>query len=261
MKSLQAFDPSERAHIRYVLTDVDDTITTKGKLHVEALSALWKWREAGYQVICITGGSAGWADAYLRQWPIEAVVSESGAVSLYKEGDAYRKYISPALNQTGYRERMQQLIDTVLTQVPRSKVSSDQFARLFDIAFDYHSEPPYLNAHEVQQIVSICQAEGAHTAVSSIHVNAWFGEYNKYKGTRDFFQNVLHIEESDMIHQSLYIGDAPNDEVMFAHFPLSFAVGSFREKASLVQHLPRYLSDNEGGLGFAEIADLFIATK
>jgi len=257
MKSLQALNPQERANIQYVLTDVDDTITTNGKLRVEALQALWQWKEVGYRVICITGGSAGWSDAYLRQWPIEAVVSESGAVCLYKEGDSYRTYINPSLCQKGYKERMHQLIETVLAQVPCSKVSSDQFARRFDIAFDYHSEPPYLNSEEVAHIVSICHAAGAHTAVSSIHVNAWFGEYDKYQGCKDFFHDVLQVSEEDLLSQSIYIGDAPNDEVMFSHFPLSFAVGNFKQKAHLVHHLPQFISDKEGGLGFAEIADVF----
>ncbi|MCH3918717.1 MAG: haloacid dehalogenase [Spirochaetia bacterium] len=254
MKSLDTFPSSSLEGIEYILTDVDDTITTKGKLLPVALEALWKFYDAGYKVICVTGGSAGWADVYLRQWPIFAVVTESGAVSLYREGKNYRKYIHPSIVREGYRQRMEHVMDTVCTQVPGAKLSSDQFARLFDIAFDYGSEPPYLDEKGVSAVVNVCRSLGCNTAVSSIHVNAWFGDYDKYTGTASFFSQILGIGEKEMKARSLYVGDAPNDEVMFRNFPLSFAVGNFKDKASQVTYLPSYLAKAAGGEGFSEIS-------
>ena len=79
----------EREAVEIVVTDVDDTITRKGKLYPEALRALWKLKTNGKMVILLTGGSAGWADAYIRQWPVDAVIAEGGALILAHGPDTY----------------------------------------------------------------------------------------------------------------------------------------------------------------------------
>lgn len=253
MKSLEHLTIGEAAKVSFLLTDVDDTITTEGKLKPIALKALYDLQDAGIRTICVTGGSAGWGDTYLRQWPVEAVLSESGAVCLYRKDGAIVRYVHPSIQQEGYAQRKAALIERVLSSVPGSKLSSDQFARLFDVAFDHGSEPPYLDAVQIAKVVEICNEMGAGTAVSSIHVNAWFGSYDKYRGTKAFFTDVLGLDETTMVTQSCYCGDAPNDQVMFSHFPLSFGVGNIRKHAKRMQVLPPYASVGQGGAGFAEI--------
>ncbi|MGH0053031.1 MAG: HAD-IIB family hydrolase [Sphaerochaetaceae bacterium] len=248
----------EARKIVFLLTDVDDTITTKGKLRPAALSALYRLQDAGIRTICVTGGSAGWGDTYLRQWPIEAVLSESGAVCLYREHGVIRQFVHPSIVQEGYKERAQQLIHRVLSTVPGAKVSSDQFARLYDVAFDHGSEPPYLDSASIEKVVGICQDMGAGTAVSSIHINAWFGSFDKYQGSQVFFEQVLGINEQELLATSCFCGDAPNDQVMFARFPLSFGVGNLKKKEKEMQFLPTYIAKGEGGEGFAEIVDTLL---
>lgn len=187
MQPLENLPQTIARKIRFLLTDVDDTITTNGKLRPTALEALYRLEEEGIRTICVTGGSAGWGDTYLRQWPVEAVLSESGAVCLYRENGAIRHFVHPSIVQEGYRERVQAMIQRVLSSVDGAKVSSDQFARLFDVAFDHGSEPPFLSEDGIAKIVEICRDMGAGTAVSSIHVNAWFGSFDKYEGSRAFF--------------------------------------------------------------------------
>ena len=65
--------------IRVLLTDIDDTITTDGRLTAEAYSALEAAQSAGYIVIPVTGRCAGWCDHIARMWPVDAVVGENGA--------------------------------------------------------------------------------------------------------------------------------------------------------------------------------------
>lgn len=261
MKALDTLTAGEVASLRYVLTDVDDTITTQGKLRPEGLKALWKLHDAGLKVICVTGGSAGWGDTYLRQWPVEAVLSESGAVCLYRENGVIRHYVHPSIVKDGYQKRAKALIDRVLTLVPEAKLSSDQFARIYDIAFDHGSEPPYLNKDQIATVVSICRELGAGTAVSSIHVNAWFGEFDKRRGTEAFFRDVLGLEGAVLQDVCCYCGDAPNDQVMFSHFPLSFGVGNIRKHSQGMQSLPQFVARKEGGAGFFEIAEALLRCK
>lgn len=261
MRELDSLTEGEVASIAYVLTDVDDTITTNGKLHPEGLEALWKLHDSGLKVICVTGGSAGWGDTYLRQWPIEAVLSESGALCLYRKDGVIRHYVHPSIKKDGYAQRVKELIERVLLLVPEAKLSSDQFARIYDIAFDHGSEPPYLNKDQIARVVAICQDLGAGTAVSSIHINAWFGEFDKRRGTEAFFKDVYGLEGDILQKVCCYCGDAPNDQVMFSHFPLSFGVGNIRKHSKNMQWLPKFVAQHEGGAGFCEIADALLRYK
>ncbi|AEV29884.1 HAD-superfamily hydrolase, subfamily IIB [Sphaerochaeta pleomorpha str. Grapes] len=261
LRDLSFLSPSEVGPLEYVLTDVDDTITTNGKLRPEALQALYDLSENGFKVICVTGGSAGWGDTYLRQWPIEAVLSESGAVCLYRERKVIKRYVHPSIVQQGYQERCRKLIEAVLAEVPGSKLSSDQFARLYDIAFDHGSEPPYLDKDQIEAVVAVCRRHGAATAVSSIHVNAWFGQYDKREGTISFFKDILGIDAETLKKVCCYCGDAPNDQVMFSYIPLSFGVGNVLDHKAEITEFPVYVSHYHGGKGFSQIAAALIAAK
>lgn len=258
MDSVQSF---ENRDIEYVLCDVDDTLTTKGKLLPQALTSLWNLHDAGFKIIPITGGSAGWADAYLRQWPIDAVISESGAVAFYKSEGRYKRYTNPTIDQMGYRTKADCLIYDVLKHVKKAKLSSDHFARIFDIAFDYKSELPYLNECEIEKILEIAKTHGASSAVSSIHVNLWFGNYDKFEGTRSFFRDVLLLDLEKISSKCVYVGDAPNDQIMFKHFRNSFGVANIKNKLDIMKYKPSYIANEDGGLGFNEIADKLISLK
>jgi ribonucleotide monophosphatase NagD (HAD superfamily) len=53
-----------------VFTDIDDTITTDGRLPAAAYDALERLHEAGLAVVPITGRPAGWCDMVARFWPV-----------------------------------------------------------------------------------------------------------------------------------------------------------------------------------------------
>lgn len=244
--------------IKYVFTDVDDTITLDGKLTVEALGALWKLEAAGIKTICVTGGSTGWADSYLRQWPIESVVSESGAIGLFKRDGKYCKWVHCSIDELTYEKKKANLIKTVLDEVPEARLSSDQFSRIYDVAFDHGTEQPKLSEDIINKIENICKKCGASTAISSIHINAWFGKYNKKIGTFDFMREVYKENEKSLKECSVYIGDAPNDQVMFEAFPLSFAPVNIYDKEEELIHKPTFVAKGKGGLGFSQIIDEII---
>lgn len=260
LKPLSDLSVDDARSVQWLLTDVDDTITTNGKLHPSSLDAMWKLHDDGIKIVCVTGGSAGWGDVYLRQWPVEAVISESGAVSLYREGvpgmevGRIRHFVHPSIDDGKYREKADRLISRVLTEVSGSKLSSDQFARIYDIAFDYRSEPPYLDSAAVADIVEICQEEGATAAVSSIHVNCWFGSYDKREGSLCFMEQIMGVHRDSLPHCCGYCGDAPNDQSMFSLIPVSFGVANVLDKVPEMAFLPRYVASARCGEGFSQIA-------
>ena len=79
MQSLTALSPATRQSIKAVLTDIDDTLTTDGRLRAAAYGALERLQDSGLIVIPITGRPAGWCDHIARMWPVDGVVGENGA--------------------------------------------------------------------------------------------------------------------------------------------------------------------------------------
>ena len=69
---------------KILFTDVDDTLTWKGRLPHETFTALVKLQEAGIKVIPVTGASAGWCDCMIRTWPIDSIIGENGAFVMSK---------------------------------------------------------------------------------------------------------------------------------------------------------------------------------
>ena len=74
MRPFLEITQEEAVGLRYLLHDIDDTITNGGKLYPEAYAALWNLHRAGIRVIPVTGRPAGWCDMIMRQWPVDAVI-------------------------------------------------------------------------------------------------------------------------------------------------------------------------------------------
>ena len=79
MRPLATMPDAVRGSIRGVLTDIDETLSTHGRLTADAYAAMENLRAAGKLVIPITGRPAGWCDHIARMWPVDAVVGENGA--------------------------------------------------------------------------------------------------------------------------------------------------------------------------------------
>jgi HAD superfamily hydrolase (TIGR01484 family) len=262
LEPLSEFTRGQAAGVSFLLSDVDDTITTDGRLFPGALEALWELNSAGIRIILVTGGSAGWADTYFRQWPVDAVITESGALAWYRDDRGRRVRIDhPGIEQRDYRERAQLLIRRVLSEVPGSKLSADQFCRIYDIAFDHHDEEPWLGQVQIEKIRRICDEEGASCGVSSIHVNCWFGTYDKLSMVKLLLEQIYRVTASELKSSAVYCGDAANDGPLFAFFPLSFGVDNVRRHLDALSAWPAFVAGESGGNGFAEIAHALLARK
>ena len=82
MKPLAQWSIEARRGLIGVLTDIDDTLTTHGAITADALQALADLKAAGLVVIAITGRPVGWCEPFAREWPVDAIVAENGAVAL-----------------------------------------------------------------------------------------------------------------------------------------------------------------------------------
>jgi HAD superfamily hydrolase (TIGR01484 family) len=250
-----------RRSIRVVLTDIDDTLTTGGRLSALAYSALERLRSAGRTVIPVTGRPAGWCDHIARMWPVDAVVGENGAFYM-RHDDArrtlVRRFAMSEDERTANRARLAAIADEVLRTVPGSALASDQHYRETDLAIDYCEDEPPLPRADVDRIVALMRAHGLTARVSSIHVNGWFGRYDKLAMTRTLMAEVFGIDVDAERERFVFAGDSPNDAPKFAHFPHAVGVANIARFLDRLDTPPAYVTAAESGAGFTELADCLL---
>ncbi|WP_262028212.1 HAD-IIB family hydrolase [Microvirga sp. Mcv34] len=257
--------PLETARaVRVMLTDIDDTITSEGMLTASAYGALEELHRAGFLVIPVTGRPAGWCDHIARMWPVDAVVGENGA--FYFRYDRERKTMEQRFwasreELKRNREKLDAIESEVLASVPGSALASDQAYRVADLAIDFCEDVPALPESEVDRIVSIFERAGAQAKVSSIHVNGWFGDYNKLSMAKTLLSDVFGMDWEEARKAVVYAGDSPNDEPMFAAFPLSVGVANIESFAHRLTSKPAYVTRGHSGDGFAELARLLLDAR
>ena len=264
MQPLDDFPLPARQRIRGVFTDIDDTLTTEGKLTAAAYAALERLHGAGFIVVPITGRPAGWCDHIARMWPVDAVVGENGAFYFRYDGAARRlvkRYLVPEAERAANRQRLSVLRDRILTAVPGAALASDQLYREADLAIDFREDVPPLARPDVDRIVALFADAGATAKISSIHVNGWFGRYDKLGMTRILLQECFAIDLDSRRDEFVFAGDSPNDAPMFEFFPHALGVANVADFADCMTALPAYVTRGRCGAGFVELADALIAAR
>lgn len=233
--------------------DIDDTLTTHGKLGVAAYAALWRAREAGLLTVPVTGRPAGWCDHIARVWPVSGVVGENGACAFWHDGKKLRRLdVASAVARAKNRRRLDALARSILRAVPGSGIASDQPYREYDLAIDYCEDVRRLGRPAVEKIVGAFARAGATAKVSSIHVNGWFGRYDKLSMAERFAREVLGFEPGVGWARAAFVGDSPNDQPMFGAFACSIGVANVRPFLKDLTAPPKFITRRAGGEGFAE---------
>jgi len=261
MKPLSAFPHAERQTIRGVFTDIDDTLTTDGRLRAEAYTAMAQLQALGLVVVPITGRPAGWCDHIARMWPVDGIVGENGAFYFCYDREKRRmnrRYIDGGEQRAANRERLATLGQHIIKQVPGAGISSDQQYRETDLAIDICEDVDPLPMSSVDRIVALLDEAGATAKVSSIHVNAWYGTYDKLTMTKHFAADCLGVNLDDVESNFIFTGDSPNDAPMFAFFSRAVGVANVRDFEKYLRVTPAYVTEKRGGAGFSELAALLI---
>jgi len=253
MRPIDSLTASEAGGVRFVMFDIDDTITEDGRLLRESYDAIWALSDAGIAAIPVTGRPAGWCDLIARQWPVSGVVGENGAFVFYiKDDKLERQYHTEAPEPHTVRDRLAELGRGATQNFPGLRVAKDQPYRIFDISLDFAEEEPRFGLDFAVRVKEYCEAAGAVAKVSSIHVNAWFGAYDKLSMAEQFLSSRFGYNPILDSSTVLYFGDSPNDEPMFGHFPLSCGVANVAQYAALLKNPPKFVTKQPFGYGFAE---------
>lgn len=247
-----------------VLTDIDDTITSDGRLPGRSYAMLERLTDAGLLVIPVTGRPAGWCDMVARFWPVAGVVGENGALAFRYDHAARRMqrlFSADDATRAEGRDRLQALARRILAEVPGSAVASDQLYREADLAIDFCEDVPPLDEAAVDRILALFHQAGAVAKASSIHVNGWFGRWDKLTMTRRFLAECFGIDVDRERHRFVFCGDSPNDSPMFGFFPHSCGVGNVRDTAERMPATPAYVATGRGADGFVEIGEWILSHR
>ena len=264
MRAIAEMPHQVAANITVVLADIDDTITTEGRLSAEAYSALENLHNAGIRVAPVTGRPAGWCDMIARFWPVDGVVGENGAFyyaydplgkkMIRKHHDALETYLKNPNRFDTIKKRIE-------TEVPGAAISADQPFRLDDLAIDFCEDVPALDPADIAQIQTIFEQEGAIAKVSSIHVNGWFGVYDKLTMSRRFAADILNLDIETENASVVFVGDSPNDAPMFGFFNNSCGVANVLDFKGSLPAAPKWVTTQKGGAGFVQIAERLLSAR
>ena len=264
MRPLAEFPRDARRSLRYVLVDIDDTLTCGGRLPGDAYAAMEKLRAAGLKMAPITGRPAGWCDLIARQWPVDGVVGENGAFYFSYDDAARtmrRRYWKDGPARAADRARLDRLRDHILAAVPGAAVSADQPYREADLAIDFCEDVAPLADAAVGQIKKLFEAAGARARISSIHVNGWFGDYDKLAMTRILFREIFDVALDAVRETVVFAVDSPNDAPLFDYFRHAVGVANVADFAGRLDAEPAWITVARGGHGFAELAEAILDSR
>ena len=126
-----------------------------------------------------------------------------------------------------------------------------------DLAIDFREDVPELGPESVAAIVREFEKAEATCKVSSIHVNGWYGDFDKLEGVRRFHQD--RFGRPIDFDQWAFFGDSANDEPMFGAFQHSIGVSNVVDFLDRMTDHPTWITQREGGHGFLEGMDILMA--
>lgn len=261
MRPLSSLTPEVARSIQGVAFDLDDTFLSHGTLTKDAYDALHDLQDAGLKLAVVTGRPAGWGEVIARQWPVDGVIVENGALYLRRERrDVVTHDPCSAKERQSRRIRLARLAADVRERVREAKVTGDAGARISDVTWDL-GETQIMPEAQIRIMREMCLDAGARVTTSSIHLHASFDGADKASGLMRFAKEVFDHDETLAKHVWAFLGDSPNDAPCFSGLETTFGVANVRKYVKYLSAPPKYVASEEMGLGFAEIVDTLLRAR
>jgi hypothetical protein len=257
MRSIERLDEDEAKRLSGLLFDLDDTLLDGTRLGEHAYSSLFRLREAGLVLVGVTGRPSGWAEVLARQWPVDGMVSENGAVGCNVVNDKLRLVDFAADERDERRARLGAIAAEIQSRFPELRRSDDSSARRTDVAFDI-GEHERVPAERVAVVRAAATSLGARTITSSVHLHLSLDGANKASGATRFLATRFGWDTTASLSRLAFIGDSENDEACFSAFHTTIGVRNFRGRPTVP---PRYITREPRGAGFAEAAALILSRR
>jgi HAD superfamily hydrolase (TIGR01484 family) len=253
MKPLTSLTAAEARRLRGVVFDLDDTLLDHGALGEQAYSALFRLRDTGLRLIVCTGRPSGWGEVLVRMWPVDAIVTENGAVGYIRSQGRAVVALTPQRDRAASRRELEALGRELCDRWPPAALADDNDARWTDVTIDI-GEHRSLPEDSTLAMRSAAEARGVRTFQSSVHLHLTREPYDKASGTIALLALVFGEDPTSARRDYGFIGDSENDAAPFAAFETTFGVANVSPRARSLSIPPRFVASAKMGLGFAEIA-------
>ncbi|MFG1477181.1 HAD-IIB family hydrolase [Xanthobacter sp. V4C-4] len=258
MRPLSEAEAATFRDVRFVLTDMDETLTFNGRLGARTYDALERLQAAGIVVIPVTAAPAGWCDQMARMWPVDGVIGENGGFFFRRAASGHgleRVFWHGAAGRAAVFAELSRIADGVSAETG-AVFAEDQPFRLTSIAF---SQPEDAAARAA--IVSALGAAGADVTVNNLWVLGWRGGYDKLAMAKRVLQESYGVSPDAARAQVLYVGDSVNDAPMFGYFPHAVGVSTVTRYLDQIPVAPAWIARGPGGAGFVEAAEAVLRAR
>lgn len=255
MKPLSDVEADTFERVRFVLTDMDETLTYRGRLSAQTYGALERLEASGIIVIPVTAAPAGWCDQMARMWPVAGVIGENGGLFIRRQSDGHgairQFWIGSEEDQLS---RLTQLRKSVQGRLPHAEFADDQPFRMATLAF--RASP---DEQANRSILETLGEVGASATENNLWVLGWLDGFDKLKMASRVLQNDFGISAHELHDLVVYVGDSTNDAPMFGFFKHTVGVSTVRRYLHDIPIPPAWVTQGPGGEGFVEVADAVIA--
>ena len=234
--------------VRLVATDMDGTLTTRGKFTPALLQALEDLARSDFKVLIVTGRSAGWVSGVVSYLSVVGAIAENGGL-FYRSGSETPVALTPIPDFVAHRQQLAAAFHQLQTQFPHIQESFDNRFRITDWTFDVQG----LSTDELQTLSHLCQQMNWGFTYSNVQCHIKPLGQDKARG----LLQVLRLNFPQYTkEQVVTVGDSPNDESLFDQrcFPISVGVANVLQYANQLQHQPAYVTTDAEGEGFCELA-------
>lgn len=243
--------PHERlAAIDRIASDVDGTLTSRGRLGAVLLDALARLHAVGVGLVPISGRPAGEVLGLCRYLPhVEFGVAENGLVEIV--ADQPPRWLGPATDVArlaAVGEHLNRDHDARLVR------TGDAFCRIGDVAYERESR----DERELLRLRELAEAQGAFLIWSNVHVHLAERKPDKGAGL------LVSLERRGIDPQRVATaGDAPNDAGLFVpgRFGLTFGTADVVGQREWFEALPEFVAAQREVAGFLELAEALIAAR
>ncbi|MBI3893006.1 MAG: HAD-IIB family hydrolase [Candidatus Wallbacteria bacterium] len=245
----------ECRRFRLIASDIDDTMTSRGRLASRTLALLERARDDGLRVLIVTGRPAGFVMGLAAYLPgVEAVIGENGGV--LAGPDACRVFPAAEQDCDRLHERLQACHREVAREAPGATMSGDSFARRTDLAYLVEGMSQETRA----SLDRVASRHGFATIASSIHVHVKLAGHEKGRALADWMRLQTPPIEA---REALTVGDSLTDATLFdtRAFPYSVGVANVRPLLGRLETPPAFLTDAREGEGFAELLELVLRRR
>ena len=238
--------------MKIVFSDFDGTLTNNGKLGAVFFELITLIEANLSELVIVSGRSLSWGHFLLTHFPLKHVIMEGGGVIITRNKEG--QIIEEVLVYDEDVKELEELTSALVKAVPSVVMSADSFGRKTDRAIEFSQ----MKKEDVKKVEKYLTDHGANFSRSNVHINYWMGDISKSNGVKHFLKHYTpHIKDEETI----FYGDAMNDESMFRDFQNSVGVSNIISILEKLTHKPKIVlegKENAGAHGvFYHLKDVF----